>query len=195
MGINHNMKITIHQPEHFPYLGFFQKMQAADLLVVLDDAQYTKNNFHNRNKFLNSNGVDEWFTVEVEPKANTKPINQVAVSSNPKWRRVILNKLQTTFKKDLSEIYKSDRLVDINLASIEYCRQALVITTPMLLSSELNITTNSSQGLADICRALDATEYISGTGGRAYLDESVFDCKVSYFQPQVPNYYTTLQHI
>lgn len=189
------MKITIHQPEHFPYLGFFQKMQAADLFVVLDDAQYTKNNFHNRNKFLNSNGVDEWFTIEVEPKANTKPINQVAVSSNPKWRRVILNKLQTTFKKDLSEIYKSDRLVDINLASIEYCRQALGITTPMMLSSELNITTNSSQRLADICRALDATEYISGTGGRAYLDESVFDCKVSYFQPQVPNYYTTLQHI
>ena len=155
------MKITIHQPEHFPYLGFFQKMQAADLFVVLDDAQYTKNNFHNRNKFLNSNGVDEWFTIEVEPKANTKPINQVAVSSNTKWRRVILNKLQTTFKKDLSEIYKSDRLVDINLASIEYCRQVLGITTPMMLSSELNITTNSSQRLADICRALDATEYIS----------------------------------
>lgn len=195
MGVNPSMRVTIHQPEHFPYLGFFQKMQAADLFVILDDVQYTKNNFQNRNKFLNSNGVDEWFTVEVEPKANTKLINQVAVSSNPKWKRVITNKLQTTFKKDLSEIYKSDRLVDINLASIEYCRQALDITTPMVLSSELNITSNSSQRLADICRALNATEYISGAGGRAYLKESLFDCKVSYFQPEVPNYYTTLQYI
>jgi len=189
------MKVTIHQPEHFPYLGFFQKMQAADLFVILDDVQYTKNNFQNRNKFLNLNGVDEWFTVEVESKANTKLINQVAVSSNPKWRRVIVNKLQTTFKKDLSEIYNSNYLVDINLASIEFCRQALGISTPMVLSSELNIATSSSQRLADICRKLDATEYISGAGGRDYLDESIFDCKVSYFQPEVPNYYTTLQHI
>lgn len=189
------MKVTIHQPEHFPYLGFFQKMQAADLFVILDDVQYTKNNYHNRNKFINSNGVDEWFTVEVESKANTKPINQVAVKPNSKWRRIILNKLQTTFKKDFSEIYSSDRLVDINLASIDYCRQALGITTPIILSSELNITTSSSQRLADICKALNATEYISGNGGRAYLDKSVFDCKVSYFQPQVPDYYTTLQHI
>ena len=47
------MKITIHQPEHFPYMGFFQKMESADLFVILDDVQYTKNNFQNRNKFLN----------------------------------------------------------------------------------------------------------------------------------------------
>ena len=43
------MKITIHQPEHFPYLGFFQKMQEADLFVILDDVQFTKENFQNRN--------------------------------------------------------------------------------------------------------------------------------------------------
>ena len=49
------MKITIHQPEHFPYIGFFQKMESADLFVILDDVQYTKNNFQNRNKFKNKN--------------------------------------------------------------------------------------------------------------------------------------------
>jgi len=189
------VKVTIHQPEHFPYLGFFQKMQAADIFILLDDVQYTKNNFQNRNKFLNLNGVEEWFSVEVEPKANTKLINQVSVSSNTKWKRIILNKLQTNFKKDFTEVYKSERLVDINIASIEYCRQALNITTPMVLSSELGISTTSSQRLADICRHLQATEYISGAGGRAYLDESVFDCAVSYFTPQVSNYYTTLQFI
>lgn len=189
------MRVTVHQPEHFPYLGFFQKMQAADLFVILDDVQYTKNNFQNRNKFVNSNGVEEWFTVELEPKATTKLINEVVVSSNPKWRKIITNKLQTTFKKDFSEIYSSTRLVDINLASIEYCKEMLQINTPLLLSSELDITSNSSQRLADICRELNATEYISGAGGKAYLDESVFSCPVTYFQPEVPNYYTTLQHI
>ena len=47
------MKIAIHQPEHFPYLGFFQKMKYVDVFVILDDAQFSKGNWHNRNKFLN----------------------------------------------------------------------------------------------------------------------------------------------
>lgn len=189
------MKVTIHQPEHFPYMGFFQKMESADLFVILDDVQYTKNNFQNRNKFQNKNGVDEWFSVELEQHANSKLIKDVVVSSNPKWKRIILNKLQTNFGVDFSSIYSSDHLVDINIASIEYCREKLGITTPMVKSSELRITSSSSQRLADICKHFSATEYISGAGGISYLDESVFDCKVSYFQPNVTNYYTTLQHI
>ena len=189
------MKVAIHQPEHFPYLGFFQKMQAADVFVILDDVQYTKNNFQNRNKFLNKNGVEEWFTVQVEPKANNKLIKNVEVSKENKWRKVVTNKLQTNFKIDFSYIYDNDLLVDINLASIQFCREQLSISTPLIKSSEFNLGSNSSSKLADICRELKATEYISGAGGRAYLDESVFDCAVSYFAPQVSNYYTTLQHI
>lgn len=189
------MKVAIHQPEHFPYLGFFQKMQAADIFVILDDVQYTKNNFQNRNKFLNKNGIEEWFTVELEPGANKKLINQVVVSKNTKWKKIILTKLKTNFKLDLEKIYDSSKLLDINLASIEYCRQALGIETPLVLSSKMQINSYSSTRLADICRNLNATEYISGAGGKKYLDETVFDCSVSYFSPKVSNYYTTLQHI
>jgi hypothetical protein len=189
------MKVTIHQPEHFPYLGFFQKMKAADLFVILDDAQYTKENFQNRNKFLNKNGVEEWFTVELEQGANKKLIKDVLINDKTKWRSKILSKLQTNFKVDLNEVYKFDKLVDINIASINYCREKLDINVPMILSSTLNINTTKSERLADICRHFGATEYISGGGGRAYLDENVFDCKVTYFHPEVSNYYTTLQHI
>ena len=39
------MVITIHQPEHFPYMGFFQKMKAADVFVILDNVNYRKNYF------------------------------------------------------------------------------------------------------------------------------------------------------
>ena len=39
------MKIAIHQPEHFPYMGYFQKIKMADLFIILDDVQYTKNNW------------------------------------------------------------------------------------------------------------------------------------------------------
>jgi hypothetical protein len=189
------VKVTIHQPEHFPYLGFFRKMEAADLFVVLDDVQYTKGNFQNRNRFLNRSGQEEFFTIELEPGANRKNISEVMVSKNPKWRKIILTKLQTNFRIDLSEIYNHSKLIDINMASINYCRQRLGVQTPMMFSSQLGITSHRSQRLADICQAVGATEYISGSGGRDYLDESLFRCKVSYFHAAVPDHYSTLQHL
>lgn len=189
------MKVTIHQPEHFPYLGFFQKMQAADIFVILDDVQYTKGNFQNRNKFKNTNGIDEWFTIELQSNAHKYLIKDITVSQSDKWKTIILNKLQNNFKQDFSEIYNHSKLIDINMASIEYCRKKLRIDTPMIFSSELNISTVSSQRLADICKQLNATQYISGAGGISYLDETLFHCPVTYFQPNITNYYTTLQNI
>ena len=93
------MKVTIHQPEHFPYLGFFSKMNEADLLIILDNVNYRKNYYQNRNKFLNKNGVEEFFTIQLEPKAYRKPINEVVVSDN-NWREIILSKLYQNFKID-----------------------------------------------------------------------------------------------
>lgn len=189
------MKITIHQPEHFPYMGFFQKMEASDLFIILDDVQYTKNNFQNRNKFLNNNGIEEWFTIGLEPSPNKKLIKDIYVNNHPKWKRTILSKLQTTFKIDFSEVYNYEKLIDINIASIEYIRNQLDIKVPMVLSSTLNIQSQGSQRLADICEYFKATEYISGAGGKSYLNTSIFNCNVSFFQPNVDNYYTALQHI
>ena len=79
--------------------------------------------------------------------------------------------------------------------SINFIRNNLNIKTPMVQSSALGIKTTKSQRLADICDYFKATEYISGQGGKKYLDTSVFNCKVNYFKPEVDNYYTTLQHI
>ena len=51
------MVVTIHQPEHFPYGGFFQKMAASDLFIILDNVNYRKNYYQNRNKLLNNNNI------------------------------------------------------------------------------------------------------------------------------------------
>ena len=55
------MIVTIHQPEHFPYEGFFQKIKSADLFVVLDNVKYKKNDYQNRNRLINTQGKPEWF--------------------------------------------------------------------------------------------------------------------------------------
>lgn len=82
------MKIAISQPEHFPYMGFFEKMAAADLFVVLDHVQFSgPGSFQNRNRFLNSNGEMQWFTVPVESGSYFKAIKDVIVAPDYGWRK------------------------------------------------------------------------------------------------------------
>jgi len=198
------MKIAIHQPEHFPYMGFFQKMEAADMFVILDDVQFTKGNFQHRNRLLNNKGKEEWFTIPLEKKPHHKKIKDIKTNDTIEWRDKIVKqffKNHTLLSNlryeilNLRDIYSSSNLIDINLASIDFCRKKLDIKTPLILSSELDIETKGSQKLSDICNELEASEYISGQGAKEYLDESVFNCKVSFFNPKVKNHYTTLQHI
>ena len=137
------MKIAIHQPEHFPYMGFFEKMDIADVFVILDDVQYKKNNWQNRNKFLNKNNIEEFFGVQVEKKATKKLINEVNIVEGP-WRKKTIKKIQQNFNIDVSDIYSHNKLIDINMASIMWARKKLNIDKPIILSSTLSIKTKAS---------------------------------------------------
>ena len=191
------MKIAIHQPEHFPYLGFFQKMKYVDVFVILDDAQFSKGNWHNRNKFLNKNGKEEWFTVQLKKFNFGERINQIYCDEDQRWRKKIIKKIQQNFGIDLTEIYSYNKLIEINMEGILFCRKQLNIESKIIYSSdlELDVDLKSSEKLAKICSTLKAKTYVSGEGGIDYLDSSFFDCKIEYFKPNVKDYFTTLSHL
>ncbi|MDB9713551.1 WbqC family protein [Flavobacteriaceae bacterium] len=191
------MKVAIHQPEHFPYLGFFQKMKYADVFVILDDAQFSKGNWHNRNKFLNKNDTEEWFTVQLKKFNFGEKINKVYCDDDLRWRKKIINKINQNFNIDLTEIYNHKKLIDINMQGIYYCRKRLGIETKIIFSSDLEINDSykSSEKLAKICSILKAKTYVSGEGGINYLDASYFECEIEYFKPDVKDYYTILSHL
>ncbi len=190
------MVITIHQPEHFPYMGYFQKIEKADLFVILDNVNYRKNYFQNRNRFLNKNGVEEWFTIPVEKGASNKWIKDVQVNTQLPWRRKLIAKLQQNFKTDFSKIYNSDSLMEININSIRWAMKCLNINTKIIFASELNVQGNKSELLANICKVTNATTYISGPSGRDYLDLNFFNrVNVVYHTPKVDNPYSCIYNI
>lgn len=193
------MVIGIHQPEHFPYLGFFQKMSKCDVFVILDNVKFKKNNFQNRNKFLNPhNNKEEWFTIPVSKKSNSMLINEIKVEDGV-WRKKIKKQLSQRFPKiDIDHVYDHDTLVNINMSSIGYCALKLGMSPPtMIMSSELNIEGNKTELLYNICKELKGTKYISGQGGIDYLDTDNYfkDIELEIFKPEVSDYFTTLQHI
>jgi hypothetical protein len=174
-------------------------MKASDLFIILDDVKFKKNNFQNRNKFLNKNGMEEWFTIPVEKRANSKLIKDVKTSEDFGWKKKLKKQLQMNFNLDsdlLDFIYDGNSLVSMNHKSIAHCRTKLNIKTDVVLSSDLNVSGSKTELLVNLCKEVRATTYLSGRGGLDYLDKDLFkNIKLEIFEPKVEDYYTTLCHI
>ena len=190
------MVVTIHQPEHFPYMGFFQKASAADLIVLLDTVKFRKNYFQNRNRIVDRSGKEIWLTVPVKKGSSSILIKDVEVSRDERWRRKILATINQNLNFDASFLYDYEMLSEINIAGIKWAFKELNIRTEIFLASDLNIEGSKSELLANICKELGASKYISGPSGRDYLNESLFQkIEIEYFQPNVRNYLSCLDTI
>ncbi|CAM3772138.1 WbqC family protein [Mesobacillus zeae] len=193
------MKIAISQPEHFPYMGYFQKMSQADAFVILDDVQFSgPRSYQNRNKFINAAGEEEWFTVPVEKNSFYKLIKDVNTAPDFGWRKKLLKKIDYHFSMDLQDVFIPEKLVDINMNSINICKKAFGIHTPLFFSSEIPTTGNKNELLISICKYFQADTYVSGEGAKNYLDVNEFNKEgidVIFLKPMLSNYDSSIIHL
>ena len=176
------MLVAIHQPEHLPWIGFFEKMQRADLFVLLDDVQFSKGDFQNRNRVKGAGGV-QWLTVPIVQKF-PQQINEVEIAGDDwrdkHWRTVLSCYGRAPYFKTicpgLEELYRarSNKLSDFNLNAIRLLARLLGIETKMVRSSELNVTGEKSDLVLNICREVGADAYYSGAMGSTYLQRETF---------------------
>lgn len=181
-------KVCVRQPGYLPYIGFFKKIESSDVFVFLDDVQYEKNGFDNRNKIRTSEGF-MWLTVPVNYKFG-QFLNEIKIANNEDWSRKHRKSIKINYQKatffseywnDIGSILsqKWELLIDLNIKLIECFISGLNLTTKTIKSSELNIKKTGSEKLLEICRKLDATTYLSGELGKNYLNEQIFhDSKI-----------------
>lgn len=179
------MIVTIHQPEHMPWLGFFDKVRHADTFVLLDNAQFEKNYFQNRNKIRTQKGWS-WVTVPVITKGRyPQLINQVEINNNVRWGKkcwmsISMNYSKASFFPQYNNFLKSiyDRewtsLADLNEEIIRYIIHVLGIEVEIIRASELGVTGRRTDLLLEICQKLNADVYLSGISGKDYLEETKF---------------------
>ena len=176
--------VMIRQPGYMPNLGFFKKIQSCDIFVFLDDVQFEKDSFDNRNRIKSSDGVT-WITVPLARPVFGKKINEVLISYETDWQNIHCNQIYENYKSapyfssywsDIEKIItcKYKKLIDLNFKLIEYFNHTLDITTKTIKSSELTVTKTKTERLIEICSKLNATCYISGIAGKDYLDEKLF---------------------
>ena len=76
--------VMIRQPGYMPNIGFFKKIQSSELFVFLDDAQFVKDRFDNRNKIRTNEGY-RWITVPIKRPVFAKKLNEINVSYGSNW--------------------------------------------------------------------------------------------------------------
>lgn len=179
------MIVTIHQPEHLPWLGFFHKADQADVLVLLDSVQYRKNYFQNRNRILGVSGP-MWLTVPVLVKGHTtNTIAGMRINNAVAWRskhwKSILHSYRThpyfeTYSGFIEALYQRDWewLCALNESVIDLLMSALALKKTVVKASDLPVRGTSTELLLGICRHLGATVYLSGPTGKEYLNEALF---------------------
>lgn len=179
------MIVAIHQPDYIPYLGFFQKMLRADIFILYDTAQFSRNGFHNRNRIKTASGV-HWLTVPVR-RNGLLPIREVEIADVPTWAEKHLKSLEAAYRRapyyatygpEISAILSQEwqRLADLNSELIKQAARWLKIERRIVLASDLPPSTSSDPTEKILCMtaAVGGDTYLSGPAGRNYLDTSKF---------------------
>jgi hypothetical protein len=178
------MILSVHQPNYMPWIGFFDKLDKSDLLVLLDCPDINKRGFTSRNKIKTPLG-EQLLTVPI--RTDHKKINEVMLDNEQRWREkhfgtLDKNYARSSYWKDyrasIEEIYQQsgDKLVELTIPFIFFLKEALGIATPIVLESELGESFGlGSERIIRICRLLGADTYLSGTGAAAYNDGDLFN--------------------
>lgn len=180
------MIVSVHQPQYIPWLGYFDKIAQSDHFVFLDCVQYKEREFQNRNRIRTARGW-AWLSVPVVSTGKGRqPVSQVLVDNSRRWQEKHWESLKTCYspapyfgrhRAFFEETYHHtwERLMDLNIHIIEYLMRCLSIGTATSLESELKTSHTRTERIIEICKKLKADTYLSGPGGREYLDQERFE--------------------
>ena len=198
------MKVAIHQPHFFPWIGYFNKIANSDCFVFLNDVQMEKGSYMYRNRVLNSNGEISYITLPCSKHGILEKSFSEIIISDDTWKNKHLNLYKDSYGKSkyydeiidaIIPLYNNNfnTVCECDLFSIKIILSILGIETKIVLQSELN---NSSYGkkndlVLDICSGLQAETYLSGNGAKKYMDLESFknrDISVEFQNFKIPKY-------
>jgi hypothetical protein len=174
--------IGIVQSNYIPWKGYFDIIRAVDEFILYDDAQFTKNDWRNRNRIKTPHGV-EWLTVPVGQSISRR-IRDVELRDE-RWARKHWSALESSYRRArhfaevatvLQPIYERphSHLSVLNRELIEAVCGYLGIRTVISNSWQYELIDGMSARVADLCRQAGGAEYLSGPSARGYLDLSEF---------------------
>jgi hypothetical protein len=180
---------AIHQPNFFPWLGYFNKIRRADIFVYLDDVAFNKSGsgmgcWTNRVP-IQVQGKSAWFGCPVRREAGTQRIDKVRIDDRQPWRRRLLRTLEMNYARSpgfaatmtLIEpllLFPTDNLADFNINAIGAISRYLETRCRFRRQSEFEACGQASELLAQLVLAVGANTYLAGGGSGGYQEDAVF---------------------
>lgn len=175
------MRVAIMQPTFMPWLGYFDMMNSVDLFMFLDNVQFEKKSWQNRNRIKGSQG-ELMLTVPVRSAGRfTQLISETEIAFESNFARKHLNSISFSYSRapkfdevfpQVREVYRQDLtlLADFNLRIIEVLREMLGVSTPLLRTSELSAEGRSTELTVRQLREVGASEFLAAPGSRSYVE-------------------------
>ena len=181
------MKVAIMQPYFFPYLGYWQMLNAVDKFVILDDVNYIKRGYINRNSIL-LNGTAHSFSISMDKPSQNKLINETQLFFPEDERKKLLTTFELAYRKapyfneayqivQKAIMFQNKDLVAFLKNSICLTVEYLGIDTEILISSEIkkDESKTAQDRIIEINKVLGADIYINAIGGQSLYDKEEFE--------------------
>lgn len=179
---------AIMQPTYLPWSGYFNLIYNTDVFIFLDDSQYSKGSWHNRNLIL-SNSKKKWITIPLKKNTLRTNLNKIYLYDLEEWKKDHISLLRQSYIKhpffpSLEEIFsffltlKTNILSELNISIIKFICEKLSITSKFIQSSHLEVKTQKrTDKLIDLLENFNVTEYLSPQGSMDYLLKDNFNYK------------------
>ena len=180
--------VAIHQPNFFPWLGYFDKISRSDVFIFLDDVQFPKTGgvWCNRVKLL-VGAEAKWLTAPVDRSFNgVRNVNQMVFSDKENWRKRALNTIAYEYRRaaffdetySLIEpliLFQENNIARYNIHTIKSIVSAVGLSATLLKnSSELITNSVATQRLIDLTKCMDGDTYLCGGGAADYQQDDMF---------------------
>lgn len=184
------MKVGIMQPYFFPYLGYFSLIKHTDRFILLDEVQFIRHGWIERNRVLKQNTDWLYIKVPILKEGRETIIKDVKINNSNNWKQAIISQL-AVYKRIapnyhsviglVNSIFEHDYydMVSLNNASLQMVCNYLNITADINVFSEMGLTIDQPNEPDDwalnICKAIGGVnEYWNPPGGKSFFDKSKY---------------------
>ena len=177
-------KVAILQSNYIPWRGYFDIIRSVDEFIIFDQAQYTKNDWRNRNLIKTPQGL-QWLTIPVYQKSLNQKIKDTQIAQK-NWFQKHWQAIRTNYAKApafqqhqlwLEQLYLNcdfQYLSEINLYFIQAILSFLSIPTLVSSDSDYQLLGGKTERLVSLVKQAGGTEYLSGPAAKSYLNETLF---------------------
>ena len=183
------MKLGIMQPYFFPYIGYFSLIKNVDEFIILDDVQFIRHGWIERNRILKPQEGWQYISVPLQKHSQKTLIKDIKINNSVEWKKKILAQLihykKAPYYKEvyqlLTEIFEAnyESITDLDMTCLERVGKYLNIDTPLKLFSAMNLkiepAAEADEWALNICKAIaGADEYWNPPGGQSFFNREKY---------------------